>query len=154
MAKERKAQQPNVPTSQHPEKTRVTGYLNSVESALFSSICNLFGVNAGDGLATMVWTTFNSLEKGQREAVGAMARAKTGLSRLPSGPKLVESSATEAGQGGSPGLPATEPALATLASVQPVLADGVDQRTSAITARYQQTTAPQDVALHLLAGGD
>ena len=87
MAKERKTQQSNSPTSQLPEKTRVTAYLDPVCSSVFSSLCDLWGKNAGDGLTTMVWAAFNGLESGQREAVAGMVRAKTGLSRLPSGPK-------------------------------------------------------------------
>lgn len=158
MAKDKK----NVPTSQHPEKTRVTAYLSAVESALFSSLCNLFDVNAGDGLATMVWTTYNALESGQREAVGAMARAKTGLSRLPSGPKVTKSAPVDAVQGGSATSATTAPATAepAVATSQPAPAipssppaTGSDKLADRLTAVMNKAVdAPISTALAEIYG--
>ena len=157
MAKDRKAQQPNGPTSQQPEKTRVTAYLPTIEAAIFSSICDLLSKNSGDGLSVMVWTTFNSLENGQREAVAAMARAKTGVTRLPTGPKTAKS-AVDAQQGGSQqGGAATasaSPVAAALAASAPMLPGSLEARTAAISARYAEAVAPLDAALHEVAGGN
>jgi hypothetical protein len=116
VAKERKSQQPSSPTSQLPEKTRVTAYLDPVGSAVFSSLCDLWGKNAGDGLTMMVWAAFNGLESGQREAVAGMVRAKTGLSRLPSGPKTQKT--VEGGQQGSGGATGSDMLANRLADIQ------------------------------------
>lgn len=146
VAKDRKSQLPNVPTSQQPEKTRVTAYLDPVGSAVFSSLCDLWGKNSGDGLTMMVWAAFNGLESGQREAVAGMVRAKTGLSRLPSGPKTAKSvPEPSVGQGPSPA-----PGVVDSSAVVPALM----ARTTSITAMFNRAHAPIDEALDVIGGGN
>ena len=94
----------------------------------------------------MVWAAFNSLEAGQREAVGAMVRAKTGLSRLPNGTKT-QKAATSCEQGSGS---ATTSGVVDSSGIVTQLG----ARTSTITAMFNRTHAPIDEALDVIGGGN